>query len=211
MLYVPLTLLHGLSQAAILAPAHFSMVGRERLVVHLVGMGSHALPLCSWCCFPDGAPTSAPNTLSGLGLAGAATELDQWPVLLELACLLPTLHIHLYLISPWVPDSLDRRSALFASPQATRCGAASCTCGAAQPQVGAKQFQDSVLAPTGTSLARIQSPVAACLCSQGEGGGAQGQGSLRLTFVKGLHHEVSRQLKAAQGPPDVIFGANAGA
>lgn len=47
LLHMPLTLLHGLRQAAVLAPDHFSIAGREQVVVHLVGKDSHAL-LCSW-------------------------------------------------------------------------------------------------------------------------------------------------------------------
>ena len=68
--------------------------------------------------------------------AGAQQELDQWPVLLELACLLPDLAMHIILVSPWVPQRLDGQSALFAGPGLPRCRASGCSCEHAQSRVG---------------------------------------------------------------------------
>lgn len=55
-------------------------------------------------------------------------EVEQWPVLLELACLLPHLHLHLLLVSPDVPQAWHCRSALFASPNLTSCSGTDCSC-----------------------------------------------------------------------------------
>ncbi len=55
-------------------------------------------------------------------------EVEQWPVLLELACLLPHTHLHLLLVSPDVPQAWHCRSALFASPNETSCSGTECNC-----------------------------------------------------------------------------------
>lgn len=34
----------------------------------------------------------------------------QWPLLLELCCLLPSLHLHIVMVSPSLPDNLHRHA-----------------------------------------------------------------------------------------------------
>ncbi len=49
-------------------------------------------------------------------------------MLLELAALLPRVHLHLLLAGPEVPGALDSRSVLFAAPAERACGRAGCSC-----------------------------------------------------------------------------------
>ncbi len=49
-------------------------------------------------------------------------------MLLELAALLPRVHLHLLLAGPEVPGALDGRSVLFAAPAERACGRAGCSC-----------------------------------------------------------------------------------
>ena len=51
---------------------------------------------------------------------------------LELACLLPQVHMHLLLVSPEVPHSWHRRSTVYASPDKTACGDPECSCAFAE-------------------------------------------------------------------------------
>ena len=64
--------------------------------------------------------------------AGVQKEIEQWPVLLELACLLPHLHLHLLLVSPDVPQAWHGRSVLFLCPSEYACGDPDCSCAHAQ-------------------------------------------------------------------------------
>lgn len=79
-------------------------------------------------------------------IPGVQKELDQWPVLLELACLLPSLHVHLVLVSPEVPSNMAGRSAGFPAPHAARCGNGSCSCSHA-------------LGPAEPTASRVRGPV----------------------------------------------------
>ena len=47
----------------------------------------------------------------GCGGAGVHKEALQWPLLLELCCLLPSLHLHVVMVSPSLPDGLHRHIA----------------------------------------------------------------------------------------------------
>lgn len=53
-----------------------------------------------------------------IDLLGPQRELDEWPLLLELASLWPALHIHLTLVGPNVPHSLDRQQMVTAGSSA---------------------------------------------------------------------------------------------
>ncbi|CAK0785799.1 hypothetical protein CVIRNUC_009010 [Coccomyxa viridis] len=48
-------------------------------------------------------------------MAGVHKEVLQWPLLLELSCLLPSLHLHIVMVSPSLPDNLHRHAS-WASP-----------------------------------------------------------------------------------------------
>ena len=45
-----------------------------------------------------------------VGGAGVHKEALQWPLLLELCCLLPSLHLHVVMVSPSLPDGLHRHA-----------------------------------------------------------------------------------------------------
>ena len=62
-------------------------------------------------------------------------------MLLELACLLPSLAIHVVLVSPWVPSALDCKSALFGAKVPAGCSAASSSGAFDGQQVGTSLTQ----------------------------------------------------------------------
>ena len=71
--------------------------------------------LCWRCCICAQLRSSAQLYLSILTEfdhdgAGVHKEALQWPLLLELCCLLPSLHLHVVMVSPSLPDGLSRHA-----------------------------------------------------------------------------------------------------
>eukprot|EP00887_Chlorella_sp_A99_P001168 scaffold14.g1168.t1 len=121
---------------------------------------------------------------------GPQRELDQWPALLELGCLLPHLDIRLHLVGPDVPPWAHTRSVTVGSPSAARtCGRHGCSCssgdggadGAEGQQRQGQQVRDE-----------------------------QAVGSVCLHFHRGCYHELAGELGAQRGAPHLVVGLNAG-
>lgn len=125
-----------------------------------------------------------------LHLLGPQKELDQWPLLLELGCLLPpTAQIELHLVGPDVPPETHGRSIRVATPAAGPCGRPGCSCARQEPPAAA------AAAPAATE-------------GQQEAGG--GGGSMALFFWRGAYHELSIELARQHGQPSVVVAPNAG-
>ncbi|CAL8471312.1 g10854 [Coccomyxa elongata] len=140
---------------------------------------------------PDEMPL-APGASLLILILGVQKEIDQWPVLLELACLLPQVHLHLLLVSPEVPHSWHKRSTVYASPDKTACGDPECSCAFAQRDI-MKQDEDEPQPQScldGPDLIR---------------------GSIRLTFVRGEYDgTLAALLQHEYGAAHMVFGPNAG-
>ena len=141
-------------------------------------------------------------------LVGAQKEVDLWPVFLELLRLLPRTRVRVVLAGPDVPDHLDGAQCSFpAVAFATALpvdGGRVSTAASAEPP--------SVQAGTGSSLfaAAPEAPAgragAASLTSQD----SVADGSLVLSFRRGLGHDLLPALTAKLGGVDLVFGPNAG-
>ncbi|BDA46696.1 probable zinc finger MYND domain-containing protein 15 at N-terminal half [Coccomyxa sp. Obi] len=140
---------------------------------------------------PDEMPL-APGASLLILILGVQKEIDQWPVLLELACLLPQVHLHLLLVSPEVPHRWHKRSAVYVSPDKTACGDPECSCAFAQRDI-MKQDEDEPQPPS-------YSDGPDCV-----------RGSIRLTFVRGEYDDTSAvELQQEYGAAHMVFGPNAG-
>lgn len=117
-----------------------------------------------------------------LHLLGPQRELDQWPLLLELGCLLPPQqHVSLHLIGPDVPSTWHGRSLRVAGASAATCGAPGCTCTRQHAAAGEGQ--------------------------QSEEQQQEQPGSLELHFWQGEWHDLAAVLER----PHALVAPNAGA
>lgn len=134
---------------------------------------------------------------------GPQRELDQWPLLLELGCLLPRqLHIDLHLIGPDVPAAAHGSSLHVGAPAAGLCGRAGCSCAVAWR--GERECAAGAAAQQATGAASSQQQPAA------SGEQQQGAGGMRLWFWRGAYHEVAPELALQHGPPHAVVAPNAG-
>jgi hypothetical protein len=121
-----------------------------------------------------------------LHVLGARKEFEQWPLLLELGCLLPG-RIEVHLVGPAVPLWAHDRAVHVDSPSGFACGREGCSCG------------------------REAAPAARGSCGGVPGGEAPAPphaGEMRIVFWRGEYHAVraAHELPAA----DAIVGPNAG-
>lgn len=148
-------------------------------------------------------PQLLPGGRLVLHLLGPQRELDQWPLLLELGCLLPRqLHIDLHLIGPDVPAAAHGRSLHVGAPAAGPCGRSGCSCAVAWRGVGQCAAGAGVQQETGAASGQ-QQPAAS-------GEQQQGAGGMRLWFWRGAYHEVAPELALQHGPPHAVVAPNAG-
>jgi hypothetical protein len=133
-------------------------------------------------------------------LLGPQKELDQWPLLLELGCLMtPQEGIQLHLIGPDVPAWAHGRSLRVAAPAAAACGRPGCSC-AHQP-VAAVAVAAAAAGPAAGQEGQLPAR-----CSD-----AREAGSQTLFFWRGAYHEAVAELAAAgHGSPHVLVAPNSG-
>ncbi|KAL4444238.1 hypothetical protein ABPG75_011975 [Micractinium tetrahymenae] len=117
-----------------------------------------------------------------LHLIGPQRELDAWPLLLELGCLLPPgQQLELHLIGPEVPPWAHGRSVRVTAPAEGPCGRPGCSC---------------------TNAASLGSP---------QGSSTDGcAGSQMLFFWRGEWHELAAELAQRHGAPHAVVAPNAG-
>ncbi|PSC75939.1 Zinc finger MYND domain-containing 15 [Micractinium conductrix] len=130
-----------------------------------------------------------------LHLLGPRRELDAWPLLLELGCLLPPgQRIELHLVGPEVPPWAHGRGLRVGPPAAPPCGRQGCSCGrqAAAPGSEAVEQQAARVGSAGSEHA---------------GGPAGWQ---TLFFWRGAWHEVAAEVEAKHGAPHAVVAPNAG-
>lgn len=119
---------------------------------------------------------------------GPQLELDQWPALLELGCLLPEMDIQLVLVGPDVPIWAHSHSLRVPSPAASACGRHGCACATA-----ARHGRGGA----GGSGQREQR-------------GCARSGSMTLVFVRGSYEDYIVPLDIVYGSPELVVGLNAG-
>ena len=145
-------------------------------------------------------PLLLPGGRLVLHLLGSQKELDQWPLLLELGCLLPRqLRIDLGLIGPDVPAAAHGRSLHVAAPAARPCSAPGCSCAAVYAAAAGDHAAEAAAAegaqPAAGAAAGEQQQVA---------------GVMVLSFWRGAYHEVAPELARQHGAPHAIVVPNAG-
>ncbi len=145
-------------------------------------------------------PRLLPGGRLVLHLLGPQKELDQWPLLLELGCLLPRqLCIDLHLIGPDVPATAHGRSLHVAGPGAGPCGAPGSSCAVAYAAAASYHATEAAAAQGAQPAAG-----AAAGERQQEGGG------MVLSFWRGAYHEVAPELARQHGAPHAVVAPNAG-
>lgn len=130
--------------------------------------------------------TRAANTAhaADCATAGPQREVAHWPAFIELGSLLPDHHLRLLFLGPDVPAAAAGRSLTVPSPtHGGNCGAPGCSC-AALSAVGGYQPQEQA--------------------------GQRQPGSLRLSWHRGLYHEVAPALQGIDARPHLVVGPNAG-
>lgn len=130
-----------------------------------------------------------------LHLLGPRRELDAWPLLLELGCLLPPgQRIELHLVGPEVPPWAHGRGLRVGPPAAPPCGRQGCSCGRQAAAPGSESVEQQA--------ARVGSAG-----SEHAGGPAGWQ---TLFFWRGAWHEVAAEVEAKHGAPHAVVAPNAG-
>ena len=140
---------------------------------------------------------------------GAQKEVDQWPLFLELAVLLPRTRLRLVFTGPDVPLRLDGSQCSFPtlSPQPATSeparGGASNAQARAQPLDG-HEHRDSTQ-PSMPSADRGAEHSSRMPPRDGVA-----VGSMQLCFRRGMGHDVLPVIVAELGRIDMVFGPNAG-
>ena len=137
-------------------------------------------------------------------LLGPQREVDQWPQLLELGCLLPQLELALHLVGPDVPAWADGHSLRVGSPTAAPCcDRPGCSCGQPDGATGGGGGCSSSSSSRGGigGSTRDSQPAAAP---------PEQAGSITLHFHRGPYHELAARICGRHGPPDLVVGLNAG-
>ena len=161
------------------------------------GTGSAESPL-------EQLPRLLPGGRLVLHLLGPQREVDQWPLLLELGCLLPRpLHIELHLIGPEVPAAMHGRSLHVAAPAAAPCGRPGCSCVEAWQAAGTCSAQAAAAAAAEPRQLAGESTAVS-------GEQQQAAGGMSLSFWRGAYHELAAELAQQHGPPHAVVAPNAG-
>lgn len=175
----------------------------------------------------SGAAAAAPPPLPQplvLHLLGPQRELDAWPLLLELGCLLPPgQQLEVHLMGPEVPPWAHGRSVHVAPPADGPCGRPGCSCtrSAGWGSVAAAPHPIDVAGPSGVAGAadgptshrqqQGQGPEAGSAVRGQQGGRSGGHaGCQALFFWRGEWHELSAELAQRHGAPHAVVAPNAG-
>ena len=155
-----------------------------------------------------------------LSSAGAQKELDQWPVFLELLCLMPHQFTHIHFISPDVPSNLAGKCKAFRLQQInadTQCAKLEMTdsqdadLSLVYGDVGDDSSKQNWELPRRT-LANLDAIAVPTPCDVSSSADSDDITSgLQLSFHTGCYHDVAHELQCRSAPPDLVFGANAGA
>lgn len=150
---------------------------------------------------------------------GAQKELDQWPVFLELLCLMPHQFTHIHFISPDVPSNLAGKCKAFRLQQInadTQCAKLEMTdsqdadLSLAYGDVGDDSSKQNWELPRHT-LANLDVITVPTQCDVSSSADSDDITSgLQLSFHTGCYHDVAHELQHRSAPPDLVFGANAG-
>lgn len=137
-------------------------------------------------------------------IAGVDIEARQWPTLLELAALMPSRLLRLWLVSPHVPQHLSGQVHTFASPNLTCCGQQGCSCEDGQQAAHASRHAQGNSAQC--AIAQQPAQATAALASAA----SSPQGSIELHWAQGLYHDAWHELSEDMQHPTIILGLNAG-
>ena len=138
--------------------------------------------------------------MRGTVASGAQKEVDQWPLFLELANLLPRMRLRVVLAGPDVPHRLNGAQCSFSAA----CPPSLATAEPARSQLpldcaDSDGGQASIVPPSdGAEHAEMLARDSAAA------------GSLHLCFRRGLGHDVLPAIVAQFGHIDLAFGPNAG-
>ena len=128
-----------------------------------------------------------------LHLLGVRHEMDAWPLLLELGCLLPRgLHTRVHLVGPEVPDWAHGNCVTVeaaAPADAGGCGDPGCSCA--------------------NQAAGVSTLVPAAAKGEVHHAGA-GVGGMTLHFWRGAWHDLAAELARLGGFPHAVVAPNAG-
>lgn len=178
---------------------------------------------------PAGALPALPQPLV-LHLLGPQRELDAWPLLLELGCLLPPgQRVELHLIGPEVPPWAHARGLHVPQPAEGPCGRPGCSCAEAEGLRSAGAAHPACQAGTAAAAGCAGVPAAqrqkqeqqqqerqgpleagSQACRQ-QGSNADGPAeSQTLFFWRGEWHELAAGLAQRHGAPHAVVAPNAG-
>lgn len=167
-------------------------------------------------------PPALPQPLV-LHLVGPQRELDAWPLLLELGCLLPpSQQLEVHLVGPEVPPWAHGRALRVPPPADGPCGRPGCSCARAEGLHGAGAAHPACMAgaeaaagATGALNEQQRQPrqpleAGSRECSQQRSEAGSQAGSQALFFWRGEWHELAAELARQHGAPHAVVGPNAG-